>query len=76
MKEALEIDADKRTNGSVKHRKELNRIFNCIESLSEQNCAEWRPLVKCELVRSRRMKKSNNKKLAIGTRGFILEECD
>jgi hypothetical protein len=48
--EALEIDADKRTAASQPS-KRLNRVYNCIESLSEQSGAERRHLVKCELVR-------------------------
>jgi hypothetical protein len=56
MKEALEIDAgqaDKRTSGQSETQpsKRLNRVYNCIESLSEQSGAERRHLVKCELVR-------------------------
>jgi hypothetical protein len=56
MKEALEIDADKRTSGKQPS-KRLNRVYNCIESLSEQSGAERRHLVKCELVRREQRKK-------------------
>jgi hypothetical protein len=52
MREALEIDADKRISAAEnKLSPRINRVYNCIESLSEQSGAERRHLVKCELVR-------------------------
>jgi hypothetical protein len=60
MKEALEIDADKRTSGKQPSQR-LNRVYNCIESLSEQSGAERRHLFKCELVRREQCQKRNKK---------------
>jgi hypothetical protein len=53
MREALEIDAHKRISGQAASQpsKRLNRVYNGVESLSEQSGAERRHLVKGELVR-------------------------
>jgi hypothetical protein len=50
-REALEIDADKRTSGKPTVEEIESTFYNCIESLSEQSGAERRHVVKCELVR-------------------------
>jgi hypothetical protein len=73
MKEALEIDA---TSGQAasKPSKRLNRVYNCIESLSEQSGAERRHLVKCELVRREQKKKKKSLQTVLGE--ISLEECD
>jgi predicted metal-binding protein len=52
-----------RTSGQAASQpsKRLNRVYNCIESLSEQSGAERRHLVKCELVRREECKKKKKK---------------